>query len=96
MSITITAAQRDAIYDEVLIHLSGIEGLWLAIEREDYATADRLGREFADLTLVLDDLAGALNRARVKRSSLRRRPTYCVASSGSCEQEPRGMLHTER
>lgn len=57
MSITITAAQRDALYDDVLTHLSGIDGLWLAIEREDYATADRLGREFADdLTLILDDL----------------------------------------
>jgi hypothetical protein len=55
--ITISATQRDAIYDDVLTHLSGIDGLWLAIEREDFATADRLGREFADdLTLVLDDL----------------------------------------
>jgi hypothetical protein len=57
VSITITAAQRDALYDNVLTHLSGIDGLWLAIMREDYATADRLGREFTDdLTLILDDL----------------------------------------
>lgn len=57
MTIAITATQRDALYDEVLTHLSGIDGLWLAIEREDFATADRLGREFSDdLTLVLEDL----------------------------------------
>lgn len=57
MSIAITADQRDALYDKVLTHLSGIDGLWLAIEREDFETADRLGREFADdLTLVLEDL----------------------------------------
>ncbi len=57
MSITITAAQRDALYDDVLTHLSGVGDLWLTIEREDYETADRLGREFADdLTLILDDL----------------------------------------
>jgi hypothetical protein len=57
VSIAITATQRDALYDEVLTHLSGIDGLWLAIEREDFVTADRLGREFADdLTLVLEDL----------------------------------------
>jgi len=51
------AAQRDALYDEVLTHLSGIDGLWLAIERGDFAAADRLGREFSDdLTLILEDL----------------------------------------
>lgn len=57
MSITITAAQRDALYDDVLTHLSGVGDLWLAIEREDYGTADRLGREFAgDLALILEGL----------------------------------------
>lgn len=57
MSITITAAQRDALYEDVLTHLSGVGDLWLTIEREDYEAADRLGREFADdLTLILDDL----------------------------------------
>lgn len=57
MSIAITGDQRDALYDEVLTHLSGIDGLWLAIEREDFKMADRLGREFSDdLTLVLEDL----------------------------------------
>lgn len=57
MPITITAKQRDALYGEVLTHLSGIGDLWLAVQGEDFATADRLGRQFADdLTLVLDDL----------------------------------------
>jgi hypothetical protein len=57
VSITITPEQRDALYDDVLTHLSGVGDLWLSIEREDYATANRLGREFVDdLTLILDDL----------------------------------------
>lgn len=57
MPITITAEQRDALYDDLLTHLSGLDGLWGAINRDDYELADRLGREFADdLRLILDDL----------------------------------------
>jgi hypothetical protein len=36
MPITITAEQRDALYDDVLTHLSGLDGLWQAINAEDY------------------------------------------------------------
>lgn len=57
MPITITAEQRDALYDDVLTHLSGLDGLWQAINTEDYDTADRLGREFTDdLRLIRNDL----------------------------------------
>jgi hypothetical protein len=57
MPVTITLAQRDALYEQVLNHLRGIGDVWLAIEKRDYRTADRLGREFADdLRLLLDDL----------------------------------------
>jgi len=57
MAVTITAEQRDALYDRILDRLSGIEDVWLAASSADYDTADRLGREYSDeLRLVLDDL----------------------------------------
>ena len=53
----ISAAERDALYDQIYVRLSGIDGVWLAAQEEDYETADRLGREFSDdLQLVLEDL----------------------------------------
>jgi hypothetical protein len=57
MAVTITAEQRDALYDRFLDRLSGIEDVWLAASAADYDTAGRLGREYSDeLRLVLDDL----------------------------------------
>lgn len=56
-TLTISHAQRDAVYDQILVRLSGIEDIWLAASREEYEMADRLGREYSDeLRLVLDDL----------------------------------------
>jgi hypothetical protein len=57
MTLTITAGQRDALYDQILDRLSGIGDVWIAAEKKDYATAERLSREYSDdLRLVLDDL----------------------------------------
>ncbi len=57
MSHTITAAQRDALYDQILDRLSGIGDIELAIQSENYTTAERLGREYSDdLRLLLDGL----------------------------------------
>jgi hypothetical protein len=56
-SILISAKQRDLLYDRILIHLSGIDAVYLAVEEQDFATADRLSREYSDeLRLVMDDL----------------------------------------
>lgn len=55
--ITITADQRDALYEAVILHLSGIGDVLLAIEREEFSRLERIGREFSDdLRLILDDL----------------------------------------
>jgi hypothetical protein len=55
--VTISAKQREALYTQVLDHLSGVGDLWLAIDAGDYQQADTLGRAFADdLRLLLDDL----------------------------------------
>jgi hypothetical protein len=57
MSVTITAAQRDALYDQILDRLSGIGDIEVAIQAENYDDAERLGREYSDdLRLLLDDL----------------------------------------
>jgi hypothetical protein len=57
MSLTITAAQRDALYDQILDRLSGIGDIELAIQLENYGAAERIGREYSDdLRLLLDDL----------------------------------------
>lgn len=57
MAVTISHAQRDAVYDQILDRLSGIEDIWLAASTQRYETADRLGREYSDeLRLILDDL----------------------------------------
>lgn len=57
MVLKISAAQRDALYDQVLDRLGGIGDIAVAIDAESYETAERLGREFSDdLALLLDDL----------------------------------------
>jgi len=57
MSLTITAAQRDALYDQILDRLSGIGDIELAIQAENYDDAERIGRDYSDdLRLLLDDL----------------------------------------
>ncbi len=57
MTLTITAAQRDALHDQILDRLSGIGDVELALRAENFDTAERLGREYSDdLRLLLDDL----------------------------------------
>jgi len=57
MTPTITPEQRDALYDQILDRLSGIGDIEMAIESENYAAAERIGREYSDdLRLLLDDL----------------------------------------
>jgi hypothetical protein len=57
MNPRMSAAQRDALYDQILERLSGIGDVWIAVSSEDFEAAGRLGREYSDdLRLVLDDL----------------------------------------
>lgn len=56
MPLTITRAQRDAIYEAVVTHLSGIGDVWIVLEGGDFATAKRLGRDFAEDLLLLEGL----------------------------------------
>jgi len=57
MAIAISAQQRDALYDQILDHVGGIDDLRMAVARQDFANAERLARQFADeLRLVNEDL----------------------------------------
>ena len=57
MSVRLTADERDALYEQIVVRLSGIDEVWMAVEAKDYARADQVGREFSDdLRLILDDL----------------------------------------
>jgi hypothetical protein len=54
---TITAAQRDAVYRQILDHLRRADDLSLLVEQDDLGAARRLAREVTDdLQLVLDAL----------------------------------------
>lgn len=56
MTLTITGEQRDVLYEEIVIRLSGIDGVWLAVKEQDFEAARRLTREFSGLLTLLDDL----------------------------------------
>jgi hypothetical protein len=63
--IRLSAAHRDALYEQILDRLSGIGDVWLAASVEDFDTAGRLGRGYSDdLRLILNDLGwgGGLGR----------------------------------
>ena len=66
MPLIIAREQRDAIYELVMDHLTGIGDVWTCVERREYATARRLGREFyEDLRLL--EVKGANSRVAVRR-----------------------------
>lgn len=53
----ISAPERDALYDQIFVRLSGIDEVWLAAEAGDFERADRAARQFCDdLRLIIDDL----------------------------------------
>lgn len=57
MNVRITAAERDALYEQIVVRLSGIDEVWIAAEAGDFARAGRVAREFGDyLLLILEDL----------------------------------------
>lgn len=57
VGITIDREQRDGLYELVRNHLGSIEDFWVALERtKDFATAQRLGEEFAEDFRLLRDI----------------------------------------
>lgn len=57
MTVSITAKERNALYGEIVVRLSGIDTLYRAVQAEDFEQAERFGREYCDyLLVVLNDL----------------------------------------
>lgn len=53
----ITAEQRDALYEHIVVRLTGVNDINIALEQGDFAEAARLCDEFGDfLRLLHDDL----------------------------------------
>jgi hypothetical protein len=64
-SIVINADQREGLYELVRNHLGSIEDFWVAMERtEDFAVAERLGREFAEDFRLLEEIGWASDDPR--------------------------------
>jgi hypothetical protein len=61
---TIDRERRDALYELVLDHLSGIGDFWIAVEEKDFAKAERLGIEFGEDFRLLDDIGWAPDHDR--------------------------------
>ncbi|HEX7297679.1 MAG TPA: hypothetical protein VF257_01650 [Solirubrobacteraceae bacterium] len=57
--MTITRAQRYAIYEMVINHLTAIGDVWLGVHGRDFADAKRLRRKFAEDLRLLQDLGWA-------------------------------------
>ena len=56
-TITIDSEQRDGLYELVRNHLGSVGDLFVALERDkDFATAERLGFEFAEDFRLLQDI----------------------------------------
>lgn len=58
MSITITGEQRDVLYEQILIRLTGISDVYLTAEEGDFDAAQSLSGEFADYLLLLHEGLG--------------------------------------
>lgn len=52
----LNAAERDALYSLIVARLTGIDDVYLAVEREEWDVADRLAGEFSDFLRFLQDL----------------------------------------
>ncbi|MEV4423068.1 hypothetical protein AB0L40_24280 [Patulibacter sp. NPDC049589] len=59
MPVTITREQRDAIYEAVMNHLSGIGDVGLLVDNGDATSAQRLARTFVEDLRLLEDLGWA-------------------------------------
>ncbi len=88
MSVRITAAERDALYEQVFARLSGIDEVWTSAQAGDFARADETAREFSDyLRLILDDLGWGEGSG--KALELLAPQTCCGACARDCSAGPK-------
>jgi hypothetical protein len=64
-TITIDRRQRDGLYELVRNHIAGLGDVWVAMEhKSDFATAERLGLEFAEDIRLLQGIGWHPNDGR--------------------------------
>jgi hypothetical protein len=57
MTVTLTAEEREALYEELYVGLTGIDAVWLAASSGDVEKAQELARRYCDdLRLLAEDL----------------------------------------
>ena len=88
MSLTISRKQRDAIYELVVTHLTGIGDVWIELENRDVATSKRLARAFVEDLHLLNDL-GWDETIGSERVTLTVPPGELVPTSRACTARPR-------
>jgi hypothetical protein len=52
----LSSSERDALYEAIVVRLTGIDTVHSALEQEDWVEADRLASEFSDLLRLIQDL----------------------------------------
>lgn len=57
MAITISGEERNLFFTQIVDRLTGIGDVYLAVEHQDWGTAQRVGQEFADfLRFLCEDI----------------------------------------
>ena len=84
-AITISQEERDALFERILLRLTGIDALQLAAEATDWEKTAPLGREFGDLLIfVSTDLGwGPSDREEYE---LRTTPDVLARAVGAVER----------
>ena len=93
MSLTISREQRDAIYELVVDHLSGIGDVWIELNNRDPATSKRLARAFVEDLHLLNDL-GWDETLDSERVTLTMAPGELVRTLAWLHREAAGALRT--
>jgi len=93
MALTISRAQRDAIYELVVTHLTGIGDVWTTLENRDIATSKRLARAFVEDLHLLNDL-GWDETIDSERVTLTVPPGELVRTLARLHREAAGALGT--
>lgn len=58
MDLTISGEERNTLFNQIADRLTGIDAVYLAVESQDWATAQRAGQEFADFLRFLTEDIG--------------------------------------
>jgi hypothetical protein len=98
MPVTMSRAQRDAIYELVITRLTAIGDVWLSIKRRESPDAKRMGREFAEDLRLLENLGWAetIDRETVSLTQPPEELTRALARAAQSSLDVGGSLRVAR